>query len=346
MLRNTTKLVGVALATMAAGGAIAPAANADSVFFTVGIDGRAAVGAYLDYAGANDRLELVRGGTVIAKGVPDDEWGDGAINVSNLVAGDVLNVYRGTTLLGAVSYAGRPMVRQDACAGRTSFTVVRDEEAVIDGAGAFVPAGGGSGDHSRAIWTRTDAFATVTVDRALILGEVAWVQTDATARWSNDTLVWVSSRREISVPACPATSEPPTPVAPITPTPVPVDQTPAQITAALKTTGKQLGKLDPVKLGRKASFALNFASPAAGTARLHLTAKANGKTIALGEGSAKATKAQTLKVSVKLPKTVRALLKRSKRLSVTLVATFDPAASGTQPFQTATTVTLKRPAKR
>ena len=45
MLRNTTKLVGVALATMAAGGAIAPAANADSVFFTVGIDGRAAVGA-------------------------------------------------------------------------------------------------------------------------------------------------------------------------------------------------------------------------------------------------------------------------------------------------------------
>ena len=131
-------------------------------------------------------------------------------------------------------------------------------------------------------------------------------------------------------------------MAPVTPTPVPVDQTPAQITAALKTTGKQLGKLDPVKLGRKASFALTFAAPAAGTARLHLTAKANGKTIALGEGSAKATKAQTLKVSVKLPKTVRALLKRSKRLSVTLVATFDPAASGTQPFQTATTVTLKR----
>ena len=89
----------------------------------------------------------MRGGTVIAKGVPDDEWGDGAINVSNLVAGDVLNVYRGTTLLGAVSYAGRPMVRQDACAGRTSFTVVRDEDAVIDGAGAFVPTGGGSGDH-------------------------------------------------------------------------------------------------------------------------------------------------------------------------------------------------------
>jgi hypothetical protein len=131
-------------------------------------------------------------------------------------------------------------------------------------------------------------------------------------------------------------------VAPVTPTPVPVDQTPAKITAALKTTGKQLGKLDPAKLARKASFALSFAAPAAGTARLHLTAKANGKTIALGEGSAKATKAQTLKVSVKLPKAVRALLKRSKRLSVTLVATFDPAASGTQPFQTATTVTLKR----
>ena len=170
-----------------------------------------------------------------------------------------------------------------------------------------MPTSGGSGDHSRAIWTRTDAFATVTVDRALILGEVAWVQTDATARWSNGELVWVSSRREISVPACPATSEPPTPVAPVTPTPVPVDQTPAQITAALKTTGKQLGKLDPAKLARKASFALTFAAPAAGTARLHLTAKANGKTIALGEGSAKATKAQTLKVSVKLPKAVRAL---------------------------------------
>ena len=179
-LRNTTKLdQEVALATMAAGGAIAPAANADSVFFTVGIDGRATVGAWFDGSSASDRLELVRGGTVIAKGVPDDEGSDGAINVSNLVAGDVLNVYRGTTLLGAASYAGRPMVRQDACAGRTSFTVVRDKDAVIDGAGAFVPTGGGSGDHSRAIWTRTDAFATVTVDRALILGEVAWVQTDA-----------------------------------------------------------------------------------------------------------------------------------------------------------------------
>ncbi|MDA0168921.1 hypothetical protein OJ998_07480 [Solirubrobacter taibaiensis] len=345
MLRNTTKLVGVALATMAAGGAIAPAANADSVFFTVGVDGRATVGAWVDGSSADARLELVRGGTVIAKGTPADEWSDGAMHVSNLVAGDVLNVYRGTALLGGVSYAGRPMVRQDACAGRTSFTVVRDENAVIDGAGAFVPTGGGSGDHSRAIWTHTDAFATVTVDRALVLGEVAWVQTDASVRWADDTLVWVRSRREMSVPACPAPSGPASPVAPVTTTTIPVDQTPAQIKAALKTTGKQLGKLDPAKLGRKASFALNFAAPAAGTARLHLTVKANGKTIALGEGSAKATKAQPLKVTVKLPKAVRTLLKRSKRLSITLVATFDPAASGVQPSQTATTVTLKRRAK-
>ena len=130
---------------------------------------------------------------------------------------------------------------------------------------------------------------------------------------------------------------------PVTPTPVPVDQTPAQITAALKTTGKQLGKLDPAELGRKAAFAADASPrPRAGTARLHLTAKADGKTVALGDGSAKATKAADAEGPVKLPKAVRALLKRSKRLGVTLVATFDPAASGTQPFQTATTVTLKR----
>ena len=61
------------------------------------------------------------------------------------------------------------------------------------------------------------------------------------------------------------------PAGPVTQPPVPVDQTPAQVAGAVATTGKQLGALDPAKLGRKAGLAVKDRRARGGTARLHLT---------------------------------------------------------------------------
>ena len=154
------KMVGVALVTMTAGGAIVPAADADSVSFSVGIDGRATVGAWSTRRARTHELRARarrhghRQGGAGRVGRP-------ALQASDLVAGDVLNVYRGATLLGSAPCAGRPMIRQDACAGRTSFTVVRGRDRDHRPAPARRAHRCGSGDHSRSIWTRTDAFATV-----------------------------------------------------------------------------------------------------------------------------------------------------------------------------------------
>ncbi len=109
----------------------APAALAENVYFSVGIDGRATAGVSLDdWEPSVTRVELVRGGAVVATASADTPGLPFAyIRSGTLQAGDVLNVYRGSTLLGAVPYTGLPTVGTDACAGRSSFTVTRDEDA-------------------------------------------------------------------------------------------------------------------------------------------------------------------------------------------------------------------------
>ena len=93
-----------------------------------------------DWEPSVTRVELVRGGAVVATASGDTPGLPFAyIRSGTLQAGDVLNVYRGSTLLGAVPYTGLPTVGADACAGRSSFTVTRDEDAKIEDASYYIP---------------------------------------------------------------------------------------------------------------------------------------------------------------------------------------------------------------
>src|SRR4051794_838508 len=87
-------------------------------------------GAEIDGDAAASKLQLVRGGTVIASS------DDGAVEVGDLEAGDVARTYNADgTPAGSVTYDGTPAIAQ-ACVGGTSFTATRGG-AMVQYAGAF-----------------------------------------------------------------------------------------------------------------------------------------------------------------------------------------------------------------
>lgn len=348
MLRRSLK---IAVSTLVLGAVSAPAASADSVYFVVGIDGRANVSAWFDdWSPAITRAELVRGGAVVDSSNNGDYLPGASLRSTDLRPGDVLNVYRANALAGSVTYSGLPAIDADACTGRSAFTVTRDEGATIEEAGSYVPGAGGYGNWSRSIWTRTNP-ATVTIDRPLVLGGVAWVETYRQTTWGAGKRLYVSSQREVSVQACPvSTSQPPfdgpAPKPAPTPTPSPAPPTlEGLVKSGFSATRAQLGKLDPAKAGRKSTLSLSFNFPAQGSVKLQLSAKAKGKTVVLGTGSKTAPRGPA-KVTVKLTKAGRSLLKGSKKLKVTVDGTFTPATSGAKPISQRATVTLARAAKQ
>ena len=107
-------------------------------------------------------------------------------------------------------------------------------------------------------------------------------------------------------------------------------------------SSKAFGKLKLSTLARKSRFTLSFNAPAKGTVKLRLTAKAKKKTVVVGSGSRSVAAAGTTKVTVKLTKAGRTLLKRSKRLKVTLAGSFTPVGAGAKPIERTTSVTLKK----
>ena len=320
----------------------APAALAENVYFSVGIDGRATAGVSLDdWEPKVTRVDLVRGGAVVSSASADTPGLPFAyIRSGTLQAGDVLNVYRDSTLLGAVPYTGLPTVGADACAGRNSFTVTRDEDAAIEDASYYIPGSGGYNNWTRSIWTRTNP-ATVTIDRPMVQGGVVDIWTWRRITWRGNKRLEINSRREATVPACPVPPPAQPPV--VNPGPPAVtDKTPELFTAAFITSSKAFGKRKLSALARKSRFTLSFNAPAKGTVKLRLTAKAKQKTVVLGSGSRSVAAAGTTKVTVKLTKAGRTLLKRSKRLKVTLAGSFTPVGAGAKPIERTTSVTLKK----
>ena len=349
MLRRTMKIV---VSMLVAGGALAPAAWADNLFFSVGIDGHATVGvSFDDWTGTTTRVELVRGGAVVGTATGPGGAPLASLQAKTLQAGDVVNVYRGNVLVGALPYSGNPAIGADACAGREKFTVTRDADATLEGAGSYVPGSGGYSNWTRSIWSKGNP-ATVTIDSPLVLGGIAWAQTYRTTKWPSGRPLGVISQRDATVQACPVPEEPkillPAPQPTPTPAPGPSPAPPTlqnRFKAGLSTTGNQLAKLDPAKVARKATLTLPVVFPQQGSLKLRLTAKAKGKTVTLGTGS-KSAPAGTIKISVKLTKAGRKLLKGSKTLKVTYSATFTPTGTGAKAISEQGTATLKRAAKQ
>src|SRR3954471_13369830 len=124
MLCRLALTVLTAAAMTAAGG---PVARADVGFLVMpGFSG-----AEIDGDPQSSKLDLVRGGAVIASSE------DGAVSVDELEAGDVARAYNDDgTPAGSVTYDGTPAIG-DACAGGTTFTATHGSGATLQYAGAF-----------------------------------------------------------------------------------------------------------------------------------------------------------------------------------------------------------------
>ncbi|MDA0179591.1 hypothetical protein OJ997_04730 [Solirubrobacter phytolaccae] len=324
---------------------VAPTASADDVYFSVGLNPWATIGLTVDDF-AKTRIEYTRGGRVLASSVsgssPYAFYNE--LRLGALVSGDVLNLYRNGSFSGAFTYTGPPSIGADACAGRTSFTVTGDEGARIEDAGSYFADVPGSRGEAR--FTNGNP-ATITLARPLSSGETVYAETVRSSAWNEGSKVFVHSYGVKTIGACAAPEVPAEPQPPVTtPTPTPEASPDSrrpdagrEFQQAIGRTGAQLGAFTPAKLARKGKLTLAVDVPAAGTTKLRLTTKAKGRTVVLGSGTAVSRSGQTTKVTLKLTADARALLKRSKRLKVTLKGTF--IGGGRTTTQT-TSVTLKR----
>jgi hypothetical protein len=331
-------------ATVLAGTAMlaAPAlAEQDYIGIFIPESGQTTVYADSDtYNGVNPHIEIVRGGTVIARSSGFYYGSFGSVDVASLNAGDTINLLRNNAVVASTVFDGTPTINADACAGQSTFTGSRNALAEIESAGAYTPRRP-YGDPIRAIWTKVNPF-TVTLDTPLAAGQIAYVSTS----WRSGSLYLESSRRA-TVGNCPAPPPPP----PATPA-VPTDaQVLAAVKAALGKTGAKLRTLDPAALAKRKSVSLPFAFSEAGTAKLQLTTKVKrkgkkAKTMVVGSGTKKLAAAGSANVPVKFTKAGRSLLKRSKSLKLTLKGTFTPARAGAKPQSASTSATLKRKKKK
>ncbi len=272
---------------------------------------------------------IARSGTVSA------QWGPyGSVEVPQLVVGDVVRLIADGASVTSATYDGLPTIA-DACAGRSSFTGARTANVNVFDAGIDRAGGSWYAQGTRGTWDSANPF-TVTLPRALVLGDLAYVVTT-----TDPGPYSISSTRRVRVgTACPPA--PPTPPAPPSPT-APTDaQVLAALTTGIRGTRSGLGKLTTATLAKRKAVALPFAFSEAGTVKLRLTAKKGKKTVTLGTGSRKATTAGKANVSVKLSKPGRKLLRTSRKLKVTLTGTFTPARAGAKAQKASVSATLKR----
>jgi polysaccharide biosynthesis protein PslG len=113
---------------------------------------------------------------------------------------------------------------------------------------------------------------------------------------------------------------------------------PRAVQASAGSMAKSLAKLDLAKLAKKRSVALSMLWPGPGL--MTVVMKASTKT--LGRGSTALGGAGQGTVTVRFTSTGRKLLKRSKRLRVTLSQTFDPSAFGSATLSSSVGFTLKK----
>jgi hypothetical protein len=113
---------------------------------------------------------------------------------------------------------------------------------------------------------------------------------------------------------------------------------PRAVQASASSHAKSLARLDLRKLAKQKSVALSTLWPGPGL--MTLSMRAGGKTI--GRGSKALGGAGQGTVTVRFTSTGRKLLKRSKRLRVTLSQAFDPSAFGSATLTSSVAFTLRR----
>jgi hypothetical protein len=332
----------VAVTAVAAGAAPAAALAYSTGFrFTQDEDGTANISAEVAPSGppTAHHLELVRGGVVIATSPAGPPSSFASLDAANLLAGDIARFYDDGAVRAIASYDGLPAISADACAGRTAFSGTRSSDQVLVKAGAFTP-NSGYGVDNRAIFTSGNPF-TVTLTRPLAVRDVAFAVTQG-LQSSGD--VGVESQRYVNVGACP-----PAPVPPVQPGGSSAAPTDAQVLAKLKTAlaaaARRLKAQTTAKLARRRSIALPFAFSEPGTVKLTISApstKKNAKAVTVGSGAKTAATAGTIPVTVRLTAAGRKLLKRARKLTLTLKGTFAPARAGAKTQAASTRATLKR----
>jgi hypothetical protein len=326
-------ILAAATATMATA-AFAPAAHAWTQFSFSTQNGAAAL-VEADATTVHTRLEVVRGTTMLAQSTGD------SVGVATLQPGDVANLYSGDALVATGTYNGLPTVT-NVCVGHSAFSAARGAAATIVDAGAYRTLAG-SVDWVAATWTE-DANAVITLERPLAAGDVAYVTTAVT---DGSTEVR-SSRGEPAVPCWydpppegnPTTPPPPPPSQPTTP-PSELIPTAAQMLAMVKgslsVSGSSLKTRTTRRLARSSTVALPFAFPEPGRVDLQLLAKNK----VIGTGAKTSVVNGKAIVTVSLTTAGRKLLKRSKKLKVTVKGAFAASRNGAETSRASLSVTMK-----
>jgi hypothetical protein len=314
-------------AVLVAGASAAPAASAQAVpqlTFRVDQDGSAWVEGKTTQALAGGRIVVLRDQQDISPPGELNSPTGGTIveRLPNLFPGDRAFFYADADnrWIGEAGYAAEPEI-EGACVGSTSFTV-RGPGYRVEYAGvAAAPAADGIYGPSSEATFGTMAPTGVTLARPIAATDVVYAAT--VYRLFN---VDFRYERAVKPTVCPPPAPTPTPVPTPVPTPTPVPApTAAQTLAAVRTSlGKSVAQLAKVSLKSRASAALTFAAPEAGAVELRLL---SGRRV-LGRGSATATSARGVKVTVKLSAAARRQLGRARRPTLTLTAVFTPARAG------------------
>jgi hypothetical protein len=321
-----------AAATMAAA-VLAPAAHAWTQFSFATQSGGSQVA--VDASTPHTRLEVTRGATVLAQSSTD------SLTVSGFQAGDVATVYAGTGIVASATYDGLPTAT-DVCTTHTAFSATRAVDAEIVDAGAY-RSFAGSIDWVDSLWS-DDASATVTLRRPLAAGDMAYVTTDTV---DGD----VEIRSSVGVPATPCgydlqpartvTTQPP-PVSQVTIAPSELVPTRAQmlqmVKGSLSASGSSLRAHTTRSLARSGSVTLPFAFPEPGRVDLQLLAK----NTVIGTAAKSSAMNGKAFLAIKLTAQGRTLLKRSKRLKVTLKGAFAASRNGAETSSASLIVTMKR----
>jgi hypothetical protein len=299
MLRRRLALTLTTAAVLTAAGA--QAARADIGFLVMpGFSG-----AEIDGDAAASKLELRRGGAVIASS------DDGAVFVDALQPGDVARAYNPDgTPAGDVTYDGTPAI-SGACVGATSFTATRGASALLEYAGAFT---GSALEPLTATWD-SGVNARVTLDGPLADGDIVFVSVGR-----DDVEPAYSSTRMEPVVACSGE-----PGATPTPTPQPGTRPPGQTHRKLSLTATRAAL---AKARLRSKLTLPVALPEPGRIDLRLIVR--GRTVAHGSRTA----GGTTKITLKLKKRLKHGMK------VTLRATFTPSRAGAGPQRASARVTL------
>ncbi|MDA0164328.1 hypothetical protein OM076_28920 [Solirubrobacter ginsenosidimutans] len=332
---NRRRAILAAAAATLATAAFAPAAHAWTEFSFSSQSGTTAL-VEVDATAAHNRLEVVRGATLLAQSAGD------TVSISDdLHAGDVANLYSGNALVATGTYDGLPKPT-NVCIGHTAFSAARAQNATIFDAGAYRPVAG-SVEWVAATWT-ADADAVVTLRRPLVAGDTVYVTTSVT----DGTAEVRSSRGEPAIrcwydPPTDGTPPPPPPPPPTQATIPPSELIPtnaqmlAMVKGSLSVSGSSLKSRTTRRLARSSSVALPFAFPEPGRVDLQLVAKHK----VIGTGTKTSAINGKAIITVTLTSAGRKLLKRSKKLKVTVNGIFAASRTGAELSRASLSVTMK-----